>query len=531
MGKIFVAPKEWAVVRDMTARGWRIALFASLGAMVFGYDTAWWSGVLGMPAFTSRYGVYSDVTKKWAISSPLQSSGSGIPTAGRILGSIGCPFVADRFGRRGCFLFISVVYIIAVIIEVTSNSFWQIIIGRFFNYIPMGMAGTLVPFYLAESAPASCRGSMITVFTWTCDAGAMIAAGIVFATHGRSDPGAYKIVMGVQLLFPVLLLAALPFIPETPRYLCMKGRRAEAVTVLKTLRTSDEIAELEILDIEASLEMHTDDGKWIDLFKGTNLRRTIISVTLPTIESWQGQSFMGNYLVVFLIALGQTNQYLLALLLQAVIIIMVTLTFWAPDKIGRRPMLLTGSIVMFVSMFIVAGVSGHNTAHTSTVRKQIAVGFLFIWAITYACTWQTLAFIAPAEIPTQKLRSKTGGLSYFSQQSGGLIITFVSPYMQNAGYGNMGPYIGFFFGAFSFIGIVFVYFCYPETKGASVEELDMYFEQKIATSQFGKQIRGQHAIQEYVNDGQDSTKDIEEGDDSKVTSKIDVKSEESIRTL
>lgn len=146
---------------------------------------------------------------------------------------------------------------------------------------------------------------------------------------------------------------------------------------------------------------------------------------------------MGNYLVVFLIALGQTNQYLLALLLQATIIIMVTLTFWGPDKIGRRPMLLTGSIVMFVSMFIVAGVSGHNTAHTSTVRKQVAVGFLFIWALTYACTWQTLAFIAPAEIPTQKLRSKTGGLSYFSQQSGGLIITFVSPYMQNAGYGNM----------------------------------------------------------------------------------------------
>lgn len=90
-----------------------------------------------------------------------------------------------------------------------------------------------------------------------------------------------------------------------------------------------------------------------------------------------------------------------------------------------------------------------------------------------------------------------------------------------------GPYIGFFFGAFSFIGIIFVYFCYPETKGASVEELDMYFEQKIPTSQFGKQIRGQHAIQEYIIDGQNPSKDIEEGDDSKRASKIDVKSEKS----
>jgi SP family sugar:H+ symporter-like MFS transporter len=145
---------------------------------------------------------------------------------------------------------------------------------------------------------------------------------------------------------------------------------------------------------------------------------------------------MGNYLIVFLIALGQTNQYLLAFLLQTIILVMVTLTFWAPDKLGRRPMLLTGSIIMFITMFTVAGVSGHNATYISDTRKQVAVGMLFIWAITYACTWQTLSFIAPAEIPTQKLRSKTGGIAYFSQQCGGLIITFAAPYMQDAGYGN-----------------------------------------------------------------------------------------------
>jgi SP family sugar:H+ symporter-like MFS transporter len=151
--KFFSHPREWPLWKDMTAIGWRTALYASLGAMIFGYDTAWWSGVLGMPAFTSRYGVYNPTTKAYAISPVHQSSGkccpsicrnssndqtgSGIPTAGRILGSILTPFIADRFGRRGCMLIMSAMFIIAVIVEVTSNSFWQIVVGRFLNYIPM----------------------------------------------------------------------------------------------------------------------------------------------------------------------------------------------------------------------------------------------------------------------------------------------------------------------------------------------------------------------------------------------------------
>jgi SP family sugar:H+ symporter-like MFS transporter len=78
----FSHPKTWALWTDMTARGWRISLYASFGAMIFGYDTAWWGGVLGMPAFTSRFGVYNPKTMKYAISAPLASSGEAY-----------CPFI------------------------------------------------------------------------------------------------------------------------------------------------------------------------------------------------------------------------------------------------------------------------------------------------------------------------------------------------------------------------------------------------------------------------------------------------------
>jgi MFS family permease len=307
--------------------------------------------------------------------------------------------------------------------------------------------------------------------------------------------------MGIQMIFPLLIIAALPFIPETPRFLCMRGRREEALAIMKKLRNDDQTAEIEIMDIETSLEKHVETGSWFDLVKGSNLRRTIISITIPTIEAWQGQSFMGNYLVVFLMSLGATNQYLLSTLLQAILLISVTLTFWMSDHIGRRPLLLFGSATMWITFFIVAGVSGHDTTHISDQRKQAAVGMLFIWAIAYASTYQPVGYLAPAEMPTTKLRSKTSGIAYFFQQCGGLIVTFVAPYMQDKRYGNMGPYIGFFFGSISFLGLVFVYFCFPEAKGLTIEELDDLFEKRMPTKQFGKVPRGTRAGGETIIDG------------------------------
>ena len=115
-----------------------------------------------MNAFTSRYGELNEVTGRYVISPSLTSSGSGIPTAGRILGSILTPFLADWLGRRWTMLVMSILFIAAIVVEVTAKSYWQIVIGRFFNYIPMGIAGALVPVYQVSST--LCCGNSFSLY-------------------------------------------------------------------------------------------------------------------------------------------------------------------------------------------------------------------------------------------------------------------------------------------------------------------------------------------------------------------------------
>lgn len=480
--------------REMTARAVFVAFASSIGAMVYGYDVSWWSSVLGMPSFTEKYGILNKATGTYAISAPLQSAGSAIPSAGLFIGSIICHFISDRWGRRPALFLTAILYIIAIIVEVTADSFWQIVVGRLLNSIPQGISASLLPTYQAECAPASCRGSLISIYTWFLDVGAVTATGIIYRTYDRPDASAYKIVMGIQMMYPVALLVCLPWLPETPRFLCMKNRDDEALAVLKNLRVNPADADQELAQIHESLQVHVEDGSWLDLFRGSNLRRTIITLFIPVVEAWQGLSFVGNYLVVFFIALGTTDVYLLVVLINSTLLITLTFFFWAPDYFGRRKLLLGGSLTMFACFFIMAGVASKDPTSISGTRQQVAIAMLFIWAIVYSSTWANLTWVVLGEMPTTRLKAKTSGLGYGLQSISALVITIFTPYVQSVDYVNWGPYIGFFFGSFSFIAFAFVYFFLPEVKGLSIEQMDLLFEKGATVKEFSKAARGEAVL-------------------------------------
>lgn len=506
--------------RDMTARSTYVACTICIGASVYGYDISWWSSILGMPAFTRRFGIYQEQTDSYVISAPLQSAGSSVPRVGVIFGAFICHMLSDRFGRRMTLLITCILFIAAAIVEVATNTFWSITVGRLLNSVPIGIAAVLLPSYQAECAPASCRGSLLSIYTWFLDVGAVTAVGIVYNTWNRPDSGAYKIVMGCQMIYPILIICTLPWLPESPRFLCMKGKHEEARKVLRQLRPASQEIDGELMGIQASLEHH-ESSSWRELFQGSNRRRTLITFGTITVEAWQGLSFIANYLVVFFISLGTTDVYQLVLLINAVLLITLTFFFWAPDYFGRRTLLLFGSACMWATFFVMAGVGGYDVRTITATKQRVCVAMLFIWTIVYSCTWANVSWITIGEMPQMRVKAKTSGTALILQNASTIAIALFSPYLQSDRYVNWGAYIGFFFGSFSFVSFCFVYFFYPEVKGLSIEQIDLLFEQGASIKQFSAAARGRPLeIVEAVDDvrGKTLAVDSQGKDDVQVAS-------------
>lgn len=161
------------------------------------------------------------------------------------------------------------------------------------------------------------------------------------------------------------------------------------------------------------------------------------------------------------------------------------LTFYLADRFGRRPLMIFGATIETAAMLVVGGLAGVAGAKTSA-EKSGALAALFIWLGVQAFAWGSCVWITSAEVGTLQLREKTITLATFFGFCASIFITYVSPYIQNAGYGNLQGNIGFVWAGTSFLSLLFVFFYLPELKGRSLEELDEMFQKKVGVFKFKK---------------------------------------------
>ncbi|KAJ6003491.1 Major facilitator superfamily domain general substrate transporter [Penicillium sp. IBT 35674x] len=476
------------LVKDMTTQIFWAAFFSSLGGIGFGIDYGFWSGMLDINQFLKDFGVYDAKAQSYYLPSTWKSVGSGLPVAGLAIGSLLSSAIGIRLGRIRTFRIASVISAVGIIIQSTAiHSYWQIMVGRIVNTLALGILANAIPTYLAEISPLSIRGTLINCYQFSVSVGAVLVTTMNWGMHLRTDQWAYRLVLLIQILVPIFYIIGSFFVPESPRWLIGNGQFADAEKELRLLRkdTSTQVIEREVQLIIAAEEDNKRQfsGSWMECIRGPNLRRTLIATGVQCLQQAQGSSFMGTYSVLFMESIGVRNVYEISVLTSLVMAVGSGCAFYIADKFGRRWILICAALVLGTSMFVMSGVKNSGLAGNMTAANA-ALAFIFIWQFAMSIGWSSCVWIVTAEVPTLQLREKTITIATFLGFCVSILVTFVSPFIQDERYGNLGGYIGFLYGSFSFAAAIWTFLFCPETGFRSLEELDELFQNHVSVWRF-----------------------------------------------
>ncbi|TFK27138.1 sugar transporter [Coprinopsis marcescibilis] len=477
-----------------------IAIFASLGGLLYGYNQGVFSGVLPMYSFEDRmwHAVKNPAMKGWLVA---------ILELGAWFGVLLTGYLADKLSRKYTIILAVIVFCIGVVVQTAAFTPAPIFGGRFVTGLGIGSLSMAVPLYNAEIAPPEVRGSLVALQQLAITFGIMVSFWIDYGTNyiGGVGPGqseaAWRIPLGLQLAPAIVLGIGMWFMPFSPRWLVNQGRDEEALAVLSSARglsPTSELVQIEFLEIRAQylFEKETSelnfpqyqDGSWSSSFKlgfydylsllksKTLLKRVMAGSLTMFFQQWTGINAILYYAPAIFKALGLTGNSISLLATGVVGIVMFLATIpaviWV-DQLGRKPVLISGAFLMAACHFIVAILSGlyQDSWSEHVAAGWVACVFVWIFAIGFGYSWGPCAWILVAEIWPLSVRGKGMSIASSSNWMNNFIVGQVTPLMlEHLRYGTF-----VFFGAFSLMGGFFIWFLVPETKGLTLEEMDDVF--------------------------------------------------------
>ncbi|KAJ5097386.1 general substrate transporter [Penicillium angulare] len=498
---------------DSARAEWRaiaICLFITVAAFQFGYDSSYYSGILVMDPFIKAYGHYDPEVNAYAMSSRIQSITTSIINVGEFIGAASSFAIDDKIGRRGGMFVSSVFVVIGVIFQVSANNLGLLIAGRLVLGYAVGLISCLVPLYVADCSPARFRGALVSIYQFDVGLGLLLGIIVDNATKGRSDSGAYRIPMTVQLIFPMILVPGLIlFAPESPRWLLSKGKVEEARNALQRLHgPRPDFIESQIQDIMQLIDKdRVSKGSWKDMFYwNTDGRKAYLGMALQGEEAvkltriinifwligfniaWQqasGINFITSYGILFFKAIGITNSFLIQMGLYLAPMPAIWINQYCIERFGRRSMLLLSTISVAVVLLVVgsAGSATNKTVAMIALDKMI-VGMVYIFMVVFNLALGPAVWVVTSEISTGPNRSKLMAMSSGTSWVCSWLVTFTFPYLFNADAASLQAKVGFIYGSLMISAAIWIFFFLPETAGRTLEEIHIMFQHGVAAREF-----------------------------------------------
>ncbi|KAG6372302.1 general substrate transporter [Boletus reticuloceps] len=469
----------------------RVILVLTLGSLTYGYAISVISNTLGQPGFLS----YFSLTSNPSYTSRIEGAINGLFSAGGTFGALLVGFICDRYGRKVTMNTANIVCIVGGAIQTGSVNLAMLLVARFITGWGIGMMVVLIPIFQAEISPPSARGFLVGQHGAWIVLGYAIAGWVGVGTYYSSDMSfQWRFPLALQCVCPLALLCCSPWVPESPRWLLMRGRHAESWDIVSKLHvdTHDlaspeseryDFAQREFHQMVKQVEI--DSQAWA---AGGGIRQIF---TRPSYRKrmWMGfftqyaaQATGGmvvyNYIVKLYQGLGITGGTVL--ILGALYVTVATganfLAAFVMDYVGRVRLLIIGLTGCMITLALECVMESQYASPHAHITNALGVLFIFLFIFFYAGGIDATSYVYCSELFPTHIRSQ------------GMAFSMMGTFLSTVIFLEAGPtalekikwwYYVMFIGL-TVIDVVVIWRWFPETKGLSLEEINGLFGDEVA---------------------------------------------------
>ena len=443
-----------------------VTLVATLGGLLFGYDTAVISG--------AEKSIQAFLIDSQGLSSFLHGVTVSSALIGCIVGGAISGFMSSAYGRKNALIIAGVLFFLSALGsgnpeflffnkgEPSLGVLWMFNFYRVIGGVGVGLASAVCPMYIGEIAPAAIRGRLVSLNQFAIIFGMLI---VYFVNWGIADGQSIEWIneIGWRRMFLSEALPAAVFIllmflvPESPRYLALKQKDTEALSILTRVNGVEKAKQI-LEDIKSTVE--TSKVKLYSYGKAV----IIIGILLSVFQQFVGINVALYYAPRIFESMGAAKD---ASMLQTIIMGLVNVVFTVVailtvDKWGRKPLLILGSIGMAIGMIAISTLAFLDIIGTTTLV------FIIIYTASFMMSWGPICWVLISEIFPNKIRSQAVAIAVAAQWAANFFISSTYPPMME--FSNGGTYL--FYGLMSILSALFVWKYVPETKGKTLEEME-----------------------------------------------------------
>lgn len=454
-----------------------LASVAALGGFLFGYDTAVISGTISQ---VSSLFVLDSIEQGWYV---------GCALIGSIIGVLGAGIMCDNLGRKHTMLIASCLFCISAIGCAASGDFTQLVIARVVGGIGIGIVSIVSPLYISEVSVAQYRGRLVSLYQLAVTIGFLGAYLINFALLDYSTGGAtnitnpilrhifheevWRAMLGMAIIPALFFLIVIFFIPESPRWLILRKKEAEASIILQYIYGSPQAAATEVAATRSVTSGEKTD--WRIILKPNIMKAVLIGAAIAILGQFMGVNAVLYYgpTIFESTGLSSGDSLFYQVIVGLVNVITTIIAVFIIDKVGRKKLVYFGVSGMILCLLLITFY--FSFAEILNLPSLLLLAFFLSYVFCCAISISAVIFVLLSEMYPTKVRGIAMSIAGFSLWVGTYLIGQLTPWLLE----NIRPSGTFFLFALMCIPYIFIVWkLVPETTGKSLEEIEQFWVKK-----------------------------------------------------